>query len=516
MIDFIEQNNKPNVILFVHGFIGGKETWVRDDDRPKDFIQQLLKNSKVSENYDIAIFNYFTELSDIKEDIKWFTNFFGNKKKIRKNLSIDNLGKLLKSHTDVILENYEGIVLIGHSMGGLVCKKCILDTLEEDHKTKLKLYISLAVPHNGSNLADLGQIILNNPQIKDLTPLGDNINTLNSKWIKSNILPPTVYYQGHYDKIVPPTSSIGYDNRDVSVIYSANDHFSILHPNSENDVVIKSVLMQLKKVLVKNKIADSNLEIALNTKSYKDSRLGFFLELPEKLHLEKPQYTTYMGLLNKLGIGEGIKEKDLANSILLNHPFGNMIVNSENVLFQLGEDLEINFLDQSSLEEIEEYLDRLNDNLIANNESPLDDAIRNEIREKRFHGTLNIRKMKFPTMLGVTVCNKKFAYDSAQKANLPNVLRSFISTPEPIEDISFSGDNSAVTWHTRVKLLNIKVFDRVSDFTIYRIYKLIETENNFYMLQLNWSPDSKSMIAVYNQMETMLNSFGTETIKFNE
>ncbi len=63
MIEFIKRENSKNLILFIHGFIGGKETWMNDDN-PSDFIEYLLDNQDVKSNYDFAIFNYFSRLTN--------------------------------------------------------------------------------------------------------------------------------------------------------------------------------------------------------------------------------------------------------------------------------------------------------------------------------------------------------------------------------------------------------------------------------------------------------------------
>lgn len=506
MIEFIKKAGKDNIILFVHGFIGGKKTWL-DNDSPRNFIKYLQSEEYVSANYDFAIFNYFTKISDIREDISWLPNLINRKKKIRKNLSISEIANLLKSHVEINLDNYKGIVLIAHSMGGLVAKQFILETMNKN----IKLFISLSVPHNGSNLADLGKIIVNNPQVKDLAPLENNINNLNNKWIKSKILPSTIYHQGLYDRVVPPTSSIGLDSRDVKVIYSDDDHFSILEPESKDDVVIQSILRQLKVVLQTkspiNTVQDPQ-KLALNFKSYKDSRLGFILSLPEKVEINKPQYLSYKDFMKKVGVSEVIDDYAI-DIIKVNNPFGNMIVNSENIIFQLGEEIKIEYLENTSTEEIEECLVRINQYLEFKNEKPFDKEAMNTERKKRFAGGIDIKGFNFSVKLGVSVLDKENAITSVQKPNLSNLLRTYLMSPEPIEKIEISKDGKTITWNTRIKILDVKVSDRVTDFTIFRVKKLVETEDKIYYIQLQWSPESKSVIKVYTQLELMLNSFNS-------
>jgi len=248
MIEFISKNQKQNLILFVHGFIGGRETWV-DETNPHRILNYLMNDKYLHEQCDFALFNYFTQLSDKFATVKWLISFFSGGKKLKKNLSIDDLSDLLCSEIQVNLKQYERIILVAHSMGGLVSKSCILKMLDNGNESKIVLYISLAVPHNGSDLATLGRIILNNPQVEDLGPLQIFLNDVNQKWIKQKALPATIYHQGKNDNIVPKTSSIGYDVRDIKPVYSDDDHFSILKPEKEDDIVVTSIADSIKAIL---------------------------------------------------------------------------------------------------------------------------------------------------------------------------------------------------------------------------------------------------------------------------
>jgi hypothetical protein len=208
-----------------------------------------MNDKYLSGQCDFALFNYFTQLSDKFATVKWLIGFLNGGKKLKRNLSIDDLSDLLYSEIQINLKQYERIILVAHSMGGLVSKSCILKILDKGIKSRIALYISLAVPHNGSDLATLGRIILNNPQVKDLGPLQTFLNDVNQKWIRQKGLPKTIYHQGKNDNIVPKTSSIGYDVRDIEPVYSDNDHFSILKPGKEDDIVVTSITDSIREIL---------------------------------------------------------------------------------------------------------------------------------------------------------------------------------------------------------------------------------------------------------------------------
>ncbi|SDX31841.1 alpha/beta hydrolase [Aequorivita viscosa] len=264
MKEFLLKKGNKNLILLVHGFTGGKETWVEKGvNRIPDYLKE---DEDIKLNYDIAYFEYFTKFTDKIEKIKWlFGLITGSKKKFKQNLSIDDIKDILFSTLIDFFKRYDKIVIIAHSMGGIITKSAILK-LSVENKKQIDLFISLAVPHNGSNLANLGKLILNNPNINELTPLNKIIDKISRDWIEYSVkdaLPETIYFQGKNDNIVSNQSSIGYSGRKEEVVYSDDDHFSILIPENNDSIVLKSIidltLDILKKTPKKNPLITSHI-----------------------------------------------------------------------------------------------------------------------------------------------------------------------------------------------------------------------------------------------------------------
>lgn len=263
MVEFISEKKNKNLILFIHGFTGGKETWSTNSEG-KRIPDYLLEDQEIIENFDLAYFEYYTKFVDKIDKGYWLISLlpFFKTKKFKKNLSIEDIKDILYSNIDVKFSNYQNIVIIAHSMGGLISKAVILKLIEES-KNKINLFISLAVPHNGSNLANIGRLILNNPNVEDLRPLSYIIDIVNRDWIgfkNRNLIPRTIYFQGKNDIVVPNNSSSGYDSRekgkDYDIVYTDDDHSSILQPLNENSTLIVSIkrelLNSLKKKVVTN------------------------------------------------------------------------------------------------------------------------------------------------------------------------------------------------------------------------------------------------------------------------
>ena len=257
----VTNTEKQNLIIFIHGFIGGKETWIREDGE-KSILDYLKEDKTISSIYDFAVFDYYTEFTDKIDKVKSYVGgLFGKKSSPTKNIDIENIAQMLKTEIKYLDKKIEKIVLIAHSMGGLVAKSMILENIMESNRNKISLYVSLAVPHRGSNLATFGKIIFGNPQLENLQPLGEKINRMNEQWLQlSDKLPKTLYFQAKYDDIVPNIAAISFDNRKVEIDYTDDDHTGIVKPKAENDVLLKALKFHLHSVQSDN-FTNSNVII---------------------------------------------------------------------------------------------------------------------------------------------------------------------------------------------------------------------------------------------------------------
>jgi hypothetical protein len=245
MIEFKSSHTeKKDLILFVHGFTGGSETW--SNINKSSFPNLLLSDPAISERFDIACFEYYTKLFDLfstTSNIAAFINRIIRKTsfKLKKNTSIEEIANTLRIDIQYHLQSYDNIIIVAHSMGGLVAKTAITQYLTEGSLSKIQLFISLAVPHNGATLATFGQLVSNNIQIGGLAPFNQFMSGVNDAWLKSNARPITKYFYGTYDTIVPKASAVPADKEKSDIISVEEDHSSICKPTDSNTTVFKAV-----------------------------------------------------------------------------------------------------------------------------------------------------------------------------------------------------------------------------------------------------------------------------------
>lgn len=239
-----------SLAIMVHGLTGGENTWQNHDGTL--FKDILLKNPKIAEDYDIKEFDYHTKLVTIKNslaakvivNILNFTPYVNIKPPQRKkNSSILDLASELATYIEYETADYENILFITHSMGGLIVKKLILDELNNvyDFDSNISGYISLATPHQGSiGAAILGPINLN---AKELGPLNKELSEINDEWIEQcSSLPPSIYIVAKGDECVSPVSAVPSSNKNkFKPNLVEEDHTTICKPDDNNSLTYKIV-----------------------------------------------------------------------------------------------------------------------------------------------------------------------------------------------------------------------------------------------------------------------------------
>lgn len=277
-IDYVHQRNNRSLVLFVHGFTGSKDTWKNSKD--EYLHEMLMRNEDIANNFDFAYFNYYTKfLEFFNSNISnMFLNkfFYNSPKKARKNLSVSDLSDFMGSIVRINCSQYENIIIIAHSMGGLISKSFIINELKECGHTSVKLFISLAVPHAGSNLANLAKLIGNkNIQINNLAPLNDITTLLARDWVSMDH-PKTIYLVGQYDEVVVKNSGIAIERDKQTIINCDDDHISICKPESENELVFASITKYLLDFLDEDKLSKNMIPKKFNDDGSYDDELFVF------------------------------------------------------------------------------------------------------------------------------------------------------------------------------------------------------------------------------------------------
>lgn len=259
MITFAHQTGAPNLILFIHGFTGGNETW--RNSTGEMYHQLLINDDTIAKGYDVAYFEYFTKLTDILPVANsWLAKIKmivgSTPKKVEQNIGIAEVSELLRTQMRFQLSAYKRIVIVAHSMGGLIAKSALVAEIKAHASCNVQLFISLAVPHLGANVANFGKLLTTNPQLKDLAPLSEFCVGINDQWVKISARPEIKYFYGTYDDVVTKGSAIGTDNLEQDIVTCNDDHLSIAKPSGIVDITPTATRDFLRKALLSTLVPD--------------------------------------------------------------------------------------------------------------------------------------------------------------------------------------------------------------------------------------------------------------------
>lgn len=249
----IEPDAKKIGVVFIHGFTGNAVTWM--NSAGERFCDMLSSETQICEEYEFFEFHYYTQLVDIfksvaVQNLKKILNkipFVNFDTKIQKNKPIRYLSNQLNSYLRTELEDFDEVVLVAHSMGGLIAKDHILNYVPGEGPRPIG-YVSMAVPHKGS----IGAILLSptaNVNAKEMQPLSEYSDALNTEWYeRKDELPKCVYLIATHDECVPEVSSLPYKVKTADKFTLDHDHTSICKPDNKKDLSYKRVKKFLEEI----------------------------------------------------------------------------------------------------------------------------------------------------------------------------------------------------------------------------------------------------------------------------
>jgi pimeloyl-ACP methyl ester carboxylesterase len=156
-----------------------------------------------------------------------------------------------------VLERYEALVLIAHSMGGLVVQKALVDHPEIAERTHT--VILFGTPSAG--LAKARSVRFWKRQLADMARGGPFISQLRADWTrKFDAGAPFRFLAvaGEKDQFVPPESSIAPFPADQRAAVAGN-HVTMIHPAPNDPGVLDLVLNQIVRPGIAGNLADSAL-----------------------------------------------------------------------------------------------------------------------------------------------------------------------------------------------------------------------------------------------------------------
>ncbi len=170
------------------------------------------------------------------------------------NESIHNIAEGLSTEIDVRCSPDDELIMVGHSLGGLIIRRYLLDQFFKRKLPNVKKACFYAVPQNGSSLANIAGLIgWRNQQLKALCKDNKYLEEMNDQWVTTEIGNnfEILSVIGGRDSIVTSESSKSiFREYDVKII-EGRGHIDVVKPSGYDDT---SYLVLKQFILAKNSV----------------------------------------------------------------------------------------------------------------------------------------------------------------------------------------------------------------------------------------------------------------------
>lgn len=225
-------------VVFIHGIFGSTTgTWKNENGTT--FFQLLKQDPNVGAAVDVYAFGFESKM------------FQGGKGSLDVREAANVLGLYL-SNADVL--KYDTVVLVGHSMGGLIALRYLASNRDANIAAKTPLVVLFAAPQEGADVASMGMLASQNPGLVSMKPSDDNqwLQQLLDDWLRVPAKPRVVcgYEKAktHGIMVVPQSSSTRLCTEPGMAVGGA-DHISIVKPASAADGSVVLLVNSLRAVI---------------------------------------------------------------------------------------------------------------------------------------------------------------------------------------------------------------------------------------------------------------------------
>lgn len=235
--------HKRVAAVFVHGIFGdARDTWTNANGQT--FFDLLAASPQLKTPVDVFAFGFTSEMF--------------------KSGSL-SIGEAANAMEQTLTFNgvwdYETVIFVVHSMGGLVTLRELLS--HADHRQKVPLILAYAVPFEGSQITVIAQYVVNNPAIKQMLAVNGNeyLKQASEDWASLDASKkPTVicaYETKPYGVMIVQWDSATRYCNDRPTAIQDTDHISIVKPDGPNHLSVMVAVNAVNQYVT----TDGNVEM---------------------------------------------------------------------------------------------------------------------------------------------------------------------------------------------------------------------------------------------------------------
>ncbi|MER8880191.1 hypothetical protein [Mesorhizobium sp. M0684] len=269
-------DNSGSLIFFVHGIFSKSEsTW-----KP---LFDLISGDKQLDHWQVDTYEYPTTFFQVP--------YFN------RTMDIAELAAGLRTSLSVNHSDRNTVRLVGHSLGGVVVRKFILEEIRAGRPVSKYKLMLMAAPNTGADLANFGtRLSWNQRHLKQLIRRSPWLDQLNRDWaeLKVEHLVDVSYVAGGSDYVVDVKSAIPSLNGERHHLIAGCDHSTIVRPKSKDDLVYRIVRNFLTNELVP---VDQPILLLPQFKRLADPLFEIYDSVHEAYYYVRPAYDNLLAMI---------------------------------------------------------------------------------------------------------------------------------------------------------------------------------------------------------------------------
>jgi hypothetical protein len=243
-----------------------------------------------------------------------------------------------------------------------------------------------------------------------------------------------------------------------------------------------------------------------------DSQNGFMFPKFKSQLWSKPQYLSSGELFLKFGLIQDLDAIEEAKKGAAVLPLGTMMIESRHLLFEEADPIECQLTDETSNPVAETTIQRMIALLEKDGKGLNEEQVR-ELRKaliRRGGGSDKLKlvpeQFKVHNTFSVSIFDKSLARESPIQPNLANVfLLEVKGSGETVDNLV--ANTRSILWGSSQTLTNVMVKGKLRELTTYRMSNLVESDERLFKLQISFSPQTESSIAVWEELKEVFDSF---------
>lgn len=236
---WVYQNGNRIAVVFVHGIFGDTlNTW--RNSTCVGLFDYLHESPKVGDKLDIYAFGYESSMLSPGS------------------LKIGEAANKLNTYLESSgVTDYEQIVFVAHSMGGLITMRELISHPEIARKTPLLFFY--ATPHEGAQITTIAEHFVRNDAVRQMFPVdaNDYLQQLNEDWVRVRQAAPHPTMVCAYEKkptagttTIVPWSSSSRNCDTVAEAIGYADHLTIVKPQKHDAHAVIALVNAIEKYVI--------------------------------------------------------------------------------------------------------------------------------------------------------------------------------------------------------------------------------------------------------------------------